>query len=86
MDRNYFKPVIGYKSIKKELQRIVDQLISPDKYANFGIKEPHGLLLHGVPGVGKTTEEIVNRKSSSTNIKLCVKGWMQDGRQRVYGF
>ena len=51
----YFESIIGYKAIKLELSRILDQLIYPDKYAALGVTEPHGLLLHGVPGVGKST-------------------------------
>lgn len=26
-----------------------------EKYALLGVVEPHGLLLHGIPGVGKST-------------------------------
>ena len=50
-----FKSIVGYKAIKLELSRILDQLTNPDKYAALGVTEPHGLLLHGVPGVGKST-------------------------------
>lgn len=50
-----FESIIGYKAIKLELSRIVDQLKYPEKYAELGVTEPHGLLLHGVPGVGKST-------------------------------
>ena len=50
-----FKSIVGYKAIKLELSRILDQLTNPDKYAALGVAEPHGLLLHGVPGVGKST-------------------------------
>jgi ATP-dependent Zn protease len=41
MQKNYFNSLIGYKAIKKETYRIIDQLNNPDKYAKFGIKEPH---------------------------------------------
>ena len=50
-----FKSIVGYKAIKLELSRILDQLTNPEKYASLGVTEPHGLLLHGVPGVGKST-------------------------------
>ena len=50
-----FKSIVGYKAIKLELSRILDQLTTPEKYAALGVTEPHGLLLHGVPGVGKST-------------------------------
>ena len=51
----FINSIIGYKAIKLELSRILDQLVSPEKYAALGVTEPHGLLLHGVPGVGKST-------------------------------
>ena len=50
-----FESIIGYKAIKLELSRILDQINCPEKYAQLGVTEPHGLLLHGVPGVGKST-------------------------------
>ena len=53
--KNNFESIIGYRAIKLEVSRILDQLISPEKYAALGVTEPHGLLLHGVPGVGKST-------------------------------
>ena len=49
-----FEKVIGYSSEKKELLRIADILRNPGKYAKLGVSVPRGLLLHGVPGVGKT--------------------------------
>ena len=55
MEKNYFESIIGYGAIKLELSRILDQLINPEKYAALGVTEPHGLLLHGEPGVGKST-------------------------------
>ena len=50
-----FEEIIGYEEVKLELGRILDQLINPEKYAALGVTEPHGLLLFGVPGVGKST-------------------------------
>ena len=55
MEQNVFKSIIGYAEVKQELTRILDQLKHPDKYEALGVTEPHGLLLHGVPGVGKST-------------------------------
>ena len=49
-----FKEVIGYDSIKKELERIVDILNNKSKYEKLGVKIPHGLMLEGAPGVGKS--------------------------------
>lgn len=50
-----FESVIGYESVKKELERMCDVLIHSEKYTRLGVKHPSGLLLHGDPGVGKTT-------------------------------
>ena len=51
---NAFEKVIGYEKEKEELLQICDMAQHPEKYAPLGIKLPHGVLLHGVPGVGKT--------------------------------
>ena len=55
MKTNAFESIIGYAEIKQELSRILDQLSSPEKYKALGVTESHGLLLHGAPGVGKST-------------------------------
>ena len=49
-----FDTVIGYEDIKAELVRIADILKNRDAYMSLGISIPHGLLLEGEPGVGKT--------------------------------
>jgi len=49
-----FDKVVGYKSVKTELERIIDMMINQKKYSDLGIKTTRGLLLYGKPGVGKT--------------------------------
>ena len=49
-----FENIIGYESIKRELERIIDCINNREKYEKLGIKIPKNLLLHGEPGVGKT--------------------------------
>lgn len=50
-----FDKVIGYQDVKRELERICDILQNGEKYSALGVSLPAGLLLHGDPGVGKTT-------------------------------
>ena len=49
-----FKDVAGISEVKEELVEIVDFLKNPQKYKEFGIDLPKGVLLVGPPGVGKT--------------------------------
>ncbi len=49
-----FKDVAGNENAKDELKEIVDFLKNPKKYTDMGAKIPHGVLLVGTPGTGKT--------------------------------
>ena len=49
-----FDKVIGYEKEKEELLQLCDMAKNPEKYAALGVRLPRGILLHGVPGVGKT--------------------------------
>ena len=49
-----FDNIIGYETIKKELMQICDMLKNKEIYENLGAKLPHGILLHGEPGLGKS--------------------------------
>ena len=49
-----FDKIIGYEDIKAELSRFADVLKEPDKYSKLGVIMPNGILLFGLPGVGKT--------------------------------
>ncbi len=51
---NEFDKVIGYENIKMELTRICDIIKNPGKYERLGVTLPKGILLYGVPGVGKS--------------------------------
>ena len=73
MEQNFFKSVIGYKAVKLELSRIIDQLTNSEKYTALGVSEPHGLLLHGVPGVGKSTIAQSFVEASGRKIFVCRK-------------
>ncbi|MCH9740145.1 MAG: AAA family ATPase [Epsilonproteobacteria bacterium] len=49
-----FSDVAGIDDVKEELEEIIDFLRYPDKYRDFDIRLPKGVLLVGPPGVGKT--------------------------------
>jgi cell division protease FtsH len=53
-DRVTFADVAGIDEAKAELSEVVDFLRHPEKYRHLGGRIPHGVLLSGLPGTGKT--------------------------------
>src|SRR5204863_7989962 len=53
-DRATFADVAGIDEAQAELTEVVDSLRHPDKYRRLGGRIPHGVLLSGLPGTGKT--------------------------------
>src|SRR5436309_79222 len=53
-DRVTFADVAGIDEAKSELSEVVDFLRHPEKYRRLGGHVPHGVLLAGAPGTGKT--------------------------------
>jgi cell division protease FtsH len=49
-----FDDVAGIDEAKQELSEIVEFLRNPEQYARLGGRVPHGVLLSGAPGTGKT--------------------------------
>jgi cell division protease FtsH len=52
--RVMFDDVAGIDEAKRELSEIVDFLRNPERYGRLGGRMPHGVLLSGAPGTGKT--------------------------------
>ena len=69
----HFDKIIGYGSIKKEMMRICDIMRNEDLYKNLGVNTPSGLLLHGNPGVGKTTMATCFIAASGRKAFVCRK-------------
>lgn len=50
-----FERIIGYDTEKQEIAKFCDIIKNPDYYKTLNISIPKGIILHGKPGVGKTT-------------------------------
>ena len=68
-----FDKIIGYTNIVKELVRIADVLRDPAPYTRLGARAPRGLLLHGVPGVGKSLMAECLIEESGRKVFICRK-------------
>ena len=73
MTMEYFEKVIGYADIKFELARIIDIMNHPAKYAKLGVAVPSGVMLYGMPGVGKTLLANEFIRASGRRSFLCRK-------------
>lgn len=49
-----FDEIIGAEDAKEELRFFIDYMKHPQQYIEKGFHPPKGVLLHGVPGTGKT--------------------------------
>ena len=68
-----FDTILGYASIKGELERIADCLKNPSTYKRLGAHMPSGLLLCGEPGLGKTLMATCLIEASGLGAIVCRK-------------
>jgi cell division protease FtsH len=54
LERVTFDDVAGIDEAERELVEVVDFLKRPERYHKLGARIPHGVLLYGQPGTGKT--------------------------------
>ena len=54
LERITFDDVAGIDEAERELAEVVDFLKRPERYHKLGARIPHGVLLYGQPGTGKT--------------------------------
>lgn len=73
-----FDNIIGYGSIKNELERICDMMRNPNIYKELGASIPSGIILHGSPGVGKTLFANCFLEASGRKCYICRKN-LPDG-------
>lgn len=65
-----FQSLGGFEEIKKELSVVIDCLKNKEKYEDFNIRIPRGMILYGPPGTGKT--HIVKAFASEAEVRLFV--------------
>ena len=70
---NVFDRIIGYSDIKQELIQIADTLKNQEIYKALGASSPRGLLLYGVPGVGKSLMAECLIEASGREVFSCRK-------------
>lgn len=68
-----FDKIIGYDDVKIDLTRYCDILKNPEKYMELGVAMPRGILLEGVPGIGKSLMAEAFAKESGRKVVVVRK-------------
>lgn len=71
--KDYFEDIIGYQDVKKEFYQLLDMIHNKEKYTNLGVSLPKGILLHGIPGIGKSMIAEAFIKASRIPSVICRK-------------
>ena len=66
--KNELDNIIGLESVKEEMKYYMDFIKNKEKYKEWGVKLPKGILLSGPPGTGKTL--LVKTLSKNLDIPL----------------
>ena len=93
--KDYFREIIGYEEVKKELSIISDMLNNPEIYQNLGASINEGIVLSGRPGTGKTTMAnclirsvdrkayVIRKKGSDGDFIKTIENIFADARQNA---
>jgi transitional endoplasmic reticulum ATPase len=79
----------GLEDVKEALKEMVEwPLKNPDSFKRLGIQPPHGILMYGAPGTGKTLLAKAVANESGANF-ISIKGpemlskWVGESEQRI---
>lgn len=79
-----FDAIAGLDDLKKILKNdVIDALLEPEKYLEFGLTIPNGLLLYGPPGCGKTF--LAEKLSEEISFNFLFTNPSDMGSKYIYG-